>query len=176
MRVLMANVGLCAALAAGAPQITAGTALPVLQAKTLNGEQVALPRDLKAHPGLLVIGFSKAAADVTRPWLEACRSSASSQPEASRVTCYDVRMVADVPWLLRGLVEMGMRSGLPSDLQHNVLLIYADNDAWRQRLSATDANSAYVVACDRDGRITGTTKGPLVQAELKRLLQLTTNN
>ena len=177
MRLVTIALALCVTAAAGVQQLTAGTPLPQLQAKTLSGEQVVLPRDLKGHPGLLVIGFSKAAADVTRPWLEACRSSVSSQPAASRVTCYDVRMVADVPWLFRGLVEMGMRSGLPADLQHNVLLIYSDNDAWRKRVAVTDANSAYVVACDKDGRIKGTAKGPLVQADLKRLLQqLTTGN
>lgn len=174
MRVLIATVSVSLLLAAGVQQLTAGIALPQLQAKTLSGEQVALPRDLKGHPALLVIGFSKAAADATRPWLEACRSSVAPQPAASRATCYDVRMLADVPWLFRGLVEMSMRSGLPAELQHNVLLVYSDNDAWRQRVAATDMNTAYVVACDKDGRVKGTAKGALVQADLKRLLQQVT--
>jgi hypothetical protein len=177
VRVVMVTIGLSAVLAAGAQQLPAGAVLPQLQAKTLSGEQVTLPKDLKSHPALLVIGFSKAAADATRPWLEACRSSAAPQPAASRVTCYDVRMLADVPWLFRSLVEMGMRSGLPAELQHNVLLVYSDNDAWRQRVAASDTNTAYVLACDRDGRIKGAAKGTLVQADLQRLLQqLTTGN
>ena len=175
--ILILAVGLGGAIVAGSPQLTAGTMLPSLQAKTLAGESVALPKDLNGHPALFVIGFSKAAAGVTRPWLEACRSSVSSQPAASRVNCDDVRMLADVPWLIRGLVETAMRSGLPADLQHNVLLVYSDNDAWRQRVSATDLNSAYVVACDKDGHIKGTAKGAFLQADLTRLLQqLTTNN
>jgi hypothetical protein len=170
-RILIVAVGISGAVAAGAPQLTAGTMLPSLPAKTLNGAQVALPKDLKGHPALFVIGFSKAAAGATRPWLEACRSAVSPQPVASRVSCYDVRMVADIPWLLRGLVEMSMRSGLPAELQQNVLLVYSDNDAWQQRVSATDLNSAYIVACDKDGHVKGTSKGALVQADLKKLLE-----
>src|SRR5262245_19581347 len=105
---LSAVVLLVAASAAASQLLTPGTPLPPLQAKTLNGEQATLPQNAKGRPFLLVVGFSKAAADVTRPWLEACRSTANGQPSTSRVACYDVRMLGDVPWLFRGLVESGV--------------------------------------------------------------------
>ena len=156
--------------AAAAQQIATNAELPFLQAKALAGGEVTLPKDGKGHGALLVIGFSKASAQVTRPWLEACRTTTAPKPAATRTTCYDVRMLADVPWLLRGLVERGMRSGLPADLQKTVLLIYSDNDAWRKRLGVADDNSAYVVACDKDGMVRATTRGPHTQKELERLL------
>ena len=158
--------------AGASPQLAVGTELPTLQAKTLAGAEMNLPKDSKGRGALLVVGFSRASADVTRPWLEACRTTAAPKPAATRTTCYDVRMLAEVPWLLRGLVERGMRSGLPADLQKTVLLIYSDNDAWRKRLGVADANSAYVVACDKDGIVRATTKGPHAQKELERLLGL----
>ena len=158
---------------ANPPQLLATeTVLPVLKAKTLAGGAVNLPIDGKGRGALLVVGFSRASADVTRPWLEACRTATASKPAPSRTTCYDVRMLADVPWLLRGLVERGMRSGLPADLQKTVLLVYEDNDGWRKRLGVTDQNSAYVVACDKDGRVRGSIHGAHTQKELERLLAL----
>jgi hypothetical protein len=166
-------------LASSAPAVVSaqalapGTDLPVLQAKMLAGGAITLPNDGKGRPVLLVVGFSKASANVTRPWSEACRSAAAAKPADKRLTCYDVRMLAEVPSLLRGLVESGMRSGLPADLQKTVLLVYSDNDPWRKRLGVADNDTAYVVACDKDGRVRATAKGAHNQKELERLLAAT---
>ena len=157
----------------GVPQVLAtGAELPTLTAKTLAGGAMSLPKDGKGRGALLVVGFSKASADMTRPWTESCRSAAAARPAATRPVCYDVRMLEEVPWLLKGLVERGMRSGLPADLQKSVLLIYSDNAAWRKRLAVTNDDSAYIVVCDKDGRVRGTAQGPHAPRELERLLGL----
>jgi len=161
------------AVAAHAPQALATDAvLPALKAKTLAGSATNLPVDGKGRGALLVTGFSRASADATRPWLEACRTATASKPAPTRAACYDVRMLADVPWLLRGLVERGMRSGLPADLQKTVLLVYEDNDAWRKRVGFAEPDTAYLVAVDKDGRVKASAKGAHTQKELERLLAL----
>lgn len=158
--------------AAISPKLVPGVELPLLEGKALSGDSVALPRDARGHAAVLVIGFSKAAAKVTRPWLDSCRSAAAARPAGSDVYCYDVRMVEGVPRLFRGMIERGMRNGLTVELRRKTLLIYSENDAWRERIGNDgDDKTAYIIGCDNDGRIRVTSAGGFVEMELKKILE-----
>ncbi len=102
---------------------------------------------------------------MTRPWMDGCRAA---EP---RVHCYDIRMVEDVPRLFRGSMERGMKGGFPVELQRQTLLVYDENDAWRERLGATDGKSAYILACDAEGRVRAITTGQFMEAQLQKLLE-----
>src|SRR5262245_20436870 len=156
-------------IAASAPRLTPGAELPPLEGKTLSGEALVLPRDTRGHPAMLIVGFSKAASKVARPWFDGCRELAAKTSGAS-VNCYGIRMLEDVPGFFRGSMERGMRSGLPIELQRQTLLVYSENDAWRERLGVTDNKTAYVIGCDKEGRVRSTATGEYVESELKKLL------
>src|SRR5262245_21247553 len=98
-------------IAASSPRLASDTELPPLGGTTLNGESLVLPRDTRGHPSILVIGFSKAAAKIARPWLDGCWALAAKSSGAS-VSCYGIRMLEKVPQFFRGAMERGMRSGL----------------------------------------------------------------
>ena len=152
--------------------LVAGEVLPSLEAKTLSGEPARLPAQAQGHAALLVIGFSKAAAKTTRLWVEGCRSEVSAGAAEPRVYCFDVRMLEGVPGLLRGMVERGMRSGFPAELQRQTLLVYKDNDAWRERLGVVDDKTAYIVAIDARGYVRGAATGPFTSTELERMMRV----
>jgi len=80
-------------------------------------------------------------------------------------------MLADVPRLFRGMVERGMRSGYPVELQRQTLLVYTESDAWRERAGGIDDKMSYVLACDPDGRVRGSASGAFVKTELKRMIE-----
>ena len=80
-------------LAADAPQLMTGVELPLLEARVLSGELATLPRDAQGNASVLIIGFSKAAAEISRAWLKGCRSAAAARPPGLGVHCYDVRMI-----------------------------------------------------------------------------------
>ena len=158
-------------VAADAAKLVSGVELPPLEAQALSGDLTVLPRDARGHGALLVIGFSKAAAKITQEWLEACRSAAQARSAGSGLYCYDLRMLEEVPRLFRGSVERGMRSGLPEGLQRRTLLVYTENEAWRKRVGADDQDTAYVIGCDKDGRVRATAAGKFAEAELKTILE-----
>lgn len=158
-------------LQAAAPKLVPGVELPLMEVKDLSGDLAALPRDARGHAAVFVIGFSKAAAKINRAWLESCRAAAAAGPTGSEVYCYDVRMLEGVPRPFRGMVERAMRRDLPVDLQRHTLLVYAENEAWRERVGADDENTADVIGCDREGRVRGTAAGQFVELELKRILE-----
>jgi hypothetical protein len=158
----------------GAAQLALGSELPLLDAETLSGDRATLPRDARGNPMILVLSFSKSAAKITRPWLEACRAPAASAAATPVVRCFDVRMLEGVPRFMRGMFERGMRKGLPEELQRDALLVYADNDAWRERVGGTEEKTAYVIGCDGDGRVRASARGEYTEAELKRVLDAIT--
>src|SRR5262245_35064053 len=147
-----------------------GADLPQLDATTLSGEAASLPRDAAGHPALLVISFTKAASKVTRPWLEGCWSAAAEGSRAPGMECYDLRMLEEVPRAFRGMAERGMRHGLPAELQRQTLLVYAGNDAWRERVGEADDKTAYVIGLRRDGRVGGMTQGAYTETEMQKML------
>ena len=151
---------------AGEAPLASGVVLPSLEATTLDGSRTALPKDASGQAFLIVVSFTKAAAKATRPWLDACRDS----PAAASVACYDVRMVEEVPRMLRGMMEHGMKSGLPSGLRQRTLMVYEHNEAWRERLGVKDDRTAHVVGCDTAGIVRGLTSGAYSEQELKKLL------
>jgi hypothetical protein len=155
----------CASLAlAQEPRLKPGAELPVFESVSLSGEPRTLPHDAAGQDALLVVGFSKAAAKVTRGWLDACRG-------AGRLACYDVRMLEEVPHPFRGMMEHGMRSGLPVEQQKRALLVYSDNDRWRERLDADDDKSAYLVGLNAEGRVQGLARGSFSDAGWKQVLE-----
>lgn len=156
---------------ANAPRLMPGVAMPVLDVKTLNGDSVSLPRDTRARGVVLVIGFSKAATKTSNAWLDSCRSAGATGPAGSGVLCYDVRMLEGVPRALRGMVERGMRSKFPLELQRKTLLVYSENTAWRERVGATDDKAAYIIGCDGDGRVRSTATGDFTELKLKKILE-----
>ena len=157
--------------AADAAELTPGVELPAIEAQTLSGDPAMLPRDARGHAMVLVVGFTKAASKVTRPWLEGCRTQAAAKvSDGPTVSCYDVRMLEEVPKFLRGMTERGMKSGFPPELQRSTLLVYTDNDAWRDRLGVTDKKTAYVIGCDAQGVVRGAASGEYAESDLKRIL------
>lgn len=157
-------------VAATAGKLAEGVELPLLESEALSGAVVTLPQDARGHGSVLVIGFSKAAAKITRAWTEGCRAGAGAGEARPNVYCYDVRMLEEVPRAFRGMVERGMKKGLPAELWPRTLLVYAANDLWRERLGADDDETAYVIGCDGEGRVRRLATGQFMKVELTDIL------
>ena len=158
-------------LAAEAPsRLANGDELPPLEAPTLSGDNpTSLPRDVRGHATVLVMGFAKSAAKVTPAWLNSCRAALAAKPPGE-LYCYDVRMLEDVPRAFRGMMERGMKSGFPIEHQRHTLLVYTQNEAWRTRLGVADKKTAYLIGCDAKGIVRSLTSGQYSETEFKKIL------
>ena len=168
---LLGSSCLAFAMAAAKPAegLVRGDTLPAVRGKTLSGNAVLLPEQAIGRPAMLVVGFSRASKEAAQPWLQNCRERfAVAAGEGAR--CYDVRMVEGIPRLFRGFAEGGMRKGYPAALLDQVLLVYQENDLWKQRLGAADENTAYVVVLDASGRVSGLQRGAFSEGALSEVL------
>lgn len=154
------------------PALSIGAPLPVLEGKSLSGMTVLLPTSAADRPALLVVGFTKASARATEPWLTRCRQlpTASTSDEPSKANCYDIRMLESVPRLFRGFVERGMRNGYPRALWDSTILVYSQNELWKGRVGYRERDGAYVIALDRDGRVRAIRPGAFNQDAFEQLV------
>lgn len=166
---------LAAVLAAGAlvapaleGPLASGATFPDLPGKTLAGSDVTVSmRDGQAK--VFVVTFTKDAAKPAQSWLDACRADESAKGPTPRVACWDVRMVEGMPRLVRGFVEGRMRKGVPASDRERIVLVYKDNETWRDRLMVMKdfENDPFLVLVDRSGRVQSLLRGSFDAVALK---------
>jgi hypothetical protein len=182
-------VAVAAAPLAGAEEpLASGSQFPVLAGRSLIGTDVTVKADGESGR-VFVISFSQDAARPAKAWLDACRAappaaspsppapagrSVPSAPPAAAlprpVVCYDVRMMQGAPRLLRGFIEGRMRKGEPASRHANTVLLYRDEELWRDRFAVIEdkKDQPYIAFVDAQGRVSTLTHGPWDQGLFER--------
>lgn len=148
--------------------LSSGATFPDIPGKTLAGSDVTVVmRDGQAK--VFVVTFTKDAAKPAQAWLDACRADESAKGPTPRVACWDVRMVEGMPRLVRGFVEGRMRKDVPVSERERVVLVYKNNEAWRDRLMVMKdfENDPFLVLVDRAGRVQSLLRGSFDAVALK---------
>lgn len=140
----------------------AGEPLPV---PTFDGKPLTLPTACPAQPVLLIAGFSRASRDSCCAWSERLRS----EPPANLVV-YQMVVIDDVPRLLRGLVTMGMRKGVPPALQEHFLLVTEQGRAWRRLTDCAQPDVDYLLLLDARHQLRWHGAGPVDEVACRALL------
>ena len=116
-------------------------------ARTASDREFSVAADLP--PGaLLVVGFTRASNDQTRPWRERFEAQDGTPP------VYVSLVLASAPRWVRGLAVRSIRGTLPEDRHDSVLIVTQGEDAWRALVgfAATAEDSAYVVRLNATGQ------------------------
>jgi hypothetical protein len=192
LRPALALVITLAFVAPSAPQsierpLFSGVPFPNLVGKSLSGSNITVGMG-DGLAKIMVITFTREAANPAQAWLDACRADETVQPgvvptqadapaapggapvpPAPRVVCYDVRMAQAVPFFIRGYLEGRMKKGLSPEQLARVVLVYSEKEAWRDRLvvMSNNENEPFIVMVDRQGRVQSLLQGPFNPAALK---------
>ena len=134
----------------GGAAIATGTLLPRIEGESLSAKRVVLPDNLKGRIGLLVFSFSREAGTPARCWNETYARIGMADKDAAM---FGVLMLADIPWLFRGLAVAGIKSGIPASLHDRTVKVFTDDDAWRARLGVKVTQLPHLVVIDRVSRI-----------------------
>ena len=78
-------------------------------------------------------------------------------------------MAEGMPRLVRGFAEGRMRKGVPVADRERVVLVYKNNEAWRDRLMVMKdfENDPFLVLVDRAGRVQSLLRGSFDAVALK---------
>jgi hypothetical protein len=151
----------CLALLIAAFAEAQNARIPTTHGTTFAGNQVTLPDDLHGRVGVLVIGFSKNSGDVCKGWGQRL---AGSYGDSRDVMYYQMPVLEGVPKLIRGMVVKGIKSGVPETEQPHFLPTFSDETEWRKVARYANADDAYVLVVDGEGRVRWQTSGKVSDA------------
>ena len=143
-RMLFTAVLLCGAMALSAES------LPGTEGENLLGQKVKIADSLKGKIGVLVIGYSRSAGDITAAWDKRLSADYASNPA---VTIYQIPMLGGAPGFIRGTIVSGMKKGVPAPKQANFIVVVKDEDEWKRVCGYQKGEDAYVVIVDKTGEI-----------------------
>jgi hypothetical protein len=130
--------------------------IPVIDAKTLNGETVNLPETASGKPLVLVFGFGRSSKSEGETW---GKELVSMYLGRNNFDFYQVAILDGAPRFTHGLITRAIRAAVPTAYYSHMLLLTENAKAWRNVLDVTDDESTYVVLCSPTGEIQWQTRG-----------------
>ncbi|MHB1938026.1 MAG: hypothetical protein ACYCOR_15760 [Acidobacteriaceae bacterium] len=125
-----------------------GAAFPTFTGQTITGLSVRLFGAVSNKPAVLVFSFSRAAGNDARKW-----SDRLATDFRCTISAYGIIQLESEPKIFRRLAVAGIKTSMPVSVQNRTIVLYRDEEAWKQQLAVTDASRAYVVAIDQAGTI-----------------------
>ena len=145
-----------------------GARIPLTHAASLSGDTVNLPEALHGKAAVLVLGFSRGSRVAVTEW---GRRLAGEYRGSPTVLYYEMPVLASVPRLLRGFVVRAMKATVPERAQSRFVPLMANEAAWRALVHYSNADDAYVLVVDGNGRVRWVTKGSATDAAMSAVKQ-----
>jgi hypothetical protein len=144
--------------------------IPNVDGKSLNGEQVELPKDLRGSNAILIVGFTRKSGEQSKRWeLEVSKMMAC---DGQSLQWYELPVLSDVPRLVRPLVLRAMRSGLTPELRSHFIPIYSNSEAWKRSVNFSVPEDAYIALINKSGKVEHLWHGAYDQSSGSELEQL----
>jgi hypothetical protein len=147
---ISAAVVLCA-LGAAAQQF------PAIDAQNARDHHMKFP-DGKA--AVVVIGFTHASQNQTKAW---------SQRLAGQYNLWSIAVLEDVPRLVRGMANHGIKSSVPAGQRDQFLLVYKGEKELKDAAGFSTPDDAYILVVDKSGGIKWKFHGPVTDAAMQQL-------
>lgn len=151
---------------AAASTATVAQQFPNLDTKDLNGRELSLPADFNANRALLLIAFEQEQQTQINTWLP----FAEQLENAGQAKFYELPVLPSALRLMGGMIENGMRSGIPSQATRaKTLTLYTNVTRFRKNLGLGRKNQIYAVVIDRQGRVLAVQSGAYSSAKAKQI-------
>lgn len=137
--------------------------LPNLTFRDLAGGTHALPAEWRGTGGILILGFSRDAADTMDQWIIALGLDENDVWISSPV-------VGNVPGLVRSMIQGGMRNRYPENRRAHIAPVFQGVEAI-ERLAASRRADVVVLAVSANGEIIARAEGAVTPAAVTRLRQ-----
>ncbi len=132
--------------------------MPVLDGQALTGKGIDLPEAVSGGQAAVMLSFSRAGGRDAQNWAQ------HLSRDYPRLAIYTVIFLESVPRLFRPVAISGIRGGIPLAMQDRTMLLYRDENLWKQRLQVTDESHASLILLGSKGHIQWITPGPFANA------------
>lgn len=139
---------------------------PNVSGENLNGESFQLPRDFYGKANLVLIAYEQEQQEAINTWFPIARELAEEYP---KLHWYELPTIATAYWVMKPIIDNGMRSGIESIEQRGrTITIFTNREEFNKRLrvSGTDTIRAVIV---QDGKVTWRVDGEFTEQHGKSL-------
>lgn len=131
-----------------------GKKFPEVESKSLSGDKVKIPADLKGDINLISVAFVREAQAMIDSWIEPFQKMCEGR------SAYELPMIDGYFWkIFSGFIDEGMKAGIPNEKHDHVVTYYGDTSEFRKELGIDDKSLAYVYLLDENGKILWSGKG-----------------
>ena len=143
-----------------------GLRFPSVEGTALTGRLVRLPEDLWGAPALLLVAYRRGAQRDVDLW------AAFVRLEAPGLRILEVPVIPAPIWRpFRGMIDGGMRGGVPRPQWSSVVTVYDDGVAVREFVGDRGAPIAYATLLDAGGVVRELEAGGFSEDAGRRLLE-----
>ncbi|MGR3811000.1 hypothetical protein [Jiulongibacter sp. NS-SX5] len=133
---------------------------PDIKIKTLSGQKLNIPSDLKGQNTLIILVFEEGGKyeepqAQAKKWIELY----NSQLQDSNINLLEIAMMSGKYRLMSFVIDSGMKSGIPPELHDQVASFYGDKKKVMKDLNIYDLRRAYVYLLDQNGQVKYKTSG-----------------
>ena len=142
---------------------------PQVTGENLAGRPFALPREFEGDINLVVVAFKRQQQQDVDTWMPFLKTLARRRPA---VRVYEIPTLGRGYRFMRGIIDGGMRSGIPdSATRAATITLYIDKAPFKRSLALNDEDHIYVLLVDRSGHVHARAAGryePAAAAALER--------
>lgn len=147
-----------------------GSRFPGFTGRALSGVEVTLPDAASGMVTLVGVAFVREAQAMLDSWMD---PYAAVFADREGYTAYELPVIEGWYWrLMSGVIDGGMRAGIPPGKHDTVVTSYGDATAFKEALAIEDTRSAYVYLLDRSGVIRWQGSGYATDAAVDAMLQM----
>lgn len=148
---------------------------PRLEEESLAGQKIVLPDAASGKVAVMVLGFSRGSSKATEARAKRILSDFGKDPG---FVLYQLAVIEDAPRLIRGMIGLGIKKGLPESQRATFVLVTQQEAALKQLVGFKEPDDAYIVVLDRSAKVVYQTHGAStdptygeLQARLQTLLK-----
>jgi hypothetical protein len=146
-----------------------GNLFPRISGRALSGTSVTLPDAARGTVALVGVAFVRDAQPMLDSWMRPYEEAFDGR---KGYVAYELPIIEGWHWrLMSGMIDGGMRAGIPVEKHNYVVTVYGDASAFREALSIEDTGSAYVFLLGRSGIIRWRNHGYATDAAVDGLVR-----
>ena len=136
-------------------------AIPTTAGETLSGKPVVPAELMRGQTTILVAGFSHDAGMQSAAWRKAVHVDSALKG----LPVYELAMLEKAPAIIRGMIQSGMRKGVPAAEQDQIIVMTRDEKLWEKFFGVENDKDPYVVLLDARGNVLWHGHGPAEKLE-----------
>lgn len=135
---------------ASTPGNLIGKPFPALKGNALSKKEVTLPDDAKGFVTVIIVAFERDTQNQIDTWADTLLKRYDSD---NTIKYFEVPMISGFYSFMSGIIDGGMRGGVPKPLHDNVVTFYGDRGPYFEAFGVDDKSKCYLFVLDRDGTV-----------------------